>query len=60
MRFVMTTRRPTMLMILDKTVMVRRDKILSTSSPERSGGQNGGFAVSRMISGHLMPRVRCG
>jgi hypothetical protein len=32
MRFVMTTRPPTMLMILDKTVMIRRDKILSTSS----------------------------
>ncbi len=28
----MTTRPPTMLMILDKTVMIRRDKILSTSS----------------------------
>jgi hypothetical protein len=32
MRFVMTTRPPTMLMILDKTVLIRRDKILSTSS----------------------------
>ena len=28
----MTTRPPTMLMILDKTVMIRRDKISSTSS----------------------------
>ncbi len=32
MRFVMTTRPPTMLMILDTTVMIRREKILSTSS----------------------------
>ena len=28
----MTEKRPTMLMILDTTVMIRRDKILSTSS----------------------------
>jgi hypothetical protein len=32
MRFVMTTKPPTMLVILDTTVMIRRDKILSTSS----------------------------
>jgi hypothetical protein len=32
MRFVMTTRPPTMLMILNKTVMIRGDKISSTSS----------------------------
>ena len=32
MRFVMTTRPPTMLMILDKAVMIRRDKISSTFS----------------------------
>ena len=32
MRFVMTTKPPTMLVILDTTVMIRGDKILSTSS----------------------------